>query len=62
MAHPRPGLHRVYDKFSYLDEKRELFRLWELRLASIVNPKPDPAVADLSVAPREQLPARVMMG
>jgi integrase len=40
IAHARPGLHAVYDQHTYQDEKRECLRLWELRLAGIVNPQP----------------------
>jgi hypothetical protein len=34
IAHARPGLHKVYDLHSYLDEKRECLTLWERRLRS----------------------------
>jgi integrase len=38
VAHAQPGLHRVYDRHSYQDEKRRGFALWEARLMSIVEP------------------------
>lgn len=40
IAHAQPGLHRVYDRHSYRDEKRRGFELWEGRLRGIVEPKP----------------------
>jgi integrase len=40
VAHAQPGLHRVYDRHSYQDEKRRGFGLWEARLTSIVEPTP----------------------
>jgi integrase len=40
IAHARPGLHRVYDQFSYLDEKRRALDLWAARLRDIVTPPP----------------------
>jgi len=46
IAHAKPGLHRVYDQHGYQDEKRECLQLWEKRLLSIVEPRPD-NVADL---------------
>jgi hypothetical protein len=49
IAHARPGLHRVYDQHSYLDEKRECLNLWETRLRGILNPAPSD-VADLAEA------------
>jgi integrase len=49
IAHARPGLHRVYDQHSYLDEKRECVTLWESRLRDILNPAPAD-VADLAEA------------
>jgi integrase len=39
IAHARPGLHQVYDQYSYLDEKRHALELWAVRLRSIVDPK-----------------------
>jgi integrase len=49
IAHAKTGLHKVYDRHSYLDEKRECLTLWEARLAGIVMPKPPGMVADLIV-------------
>jgi integrase len=49
MAHAKPGLHAVYDQHAYQDEKRKLFRLWEGRLLSIVEPKPA-SVTDIGKA------------
>jgi integrase len=40
IAHTKPGLHKVYDQFAYLDEKRSALTAWEVRLRSIVTPPP----------------------
>jgi integrase len=40
LAHVRPGIKGVYDKYQYLDEKREALTLWNARLRSIVDPPP----------------------
>ena len=37
IAHKRSGMHAVYDKHSYLDEKREALELWEARLRDMVT-------------------------
>jgi integrase len=44
IAHARPGLHKVYDQHSYLDEKRQCLDLWGARLRSITEPAPDNVV------------------
>jgi len=36
----RPGIKGTYDKYQYLDEKREALTLWNARLRSIVEPPP----------------------
>jgi integrase len=38
ISHTRPGLHKVYDQWAYLDEKRALFEAWAKRLMGIVAP------------------------
>jgi integrase len=38
IAHARPGLHQVYDQYSYVEEKRRALELWAARLRSIVEP------------------------
>jgi len=38
LAHVRPGIKGVYDKYQYLDEKREALTLWNTRLRDIVTP------------------------
>jgi integrase len=38
IAHAKPGMHRVYDLFAYIDEKRSAMDLWASRLRSIVEP------------------------
>jgi hypothetical protein len=45
LAHARPGIKGVYDKYDYLDEKREALELWAARLRTIVTPTPDNVVA-----------------
>jgi integrase len=40
IAHSKPGLHKVYDQFAYVDEKRQALDLWAARLRSIVAPLP----------------------
>jgi integrase len=37
IGHARPGLHRIYDQHSYVDEKREALTLWAERLLRIVG-------------------------
>jgi integrase len=44
IAHTRPGLHKVYDQYAYLDEKRQALELWSARLRSIVTPPPENVV------------------
>ena len=50
LAHARPGIKGVYDKYQYLDEKREALTLWNARLRSIVEPPPA-NVVELRAAP-----------
>jgi integrase len=38
VAHTKPGLHKVYDQYAYLDEKRFALDSWAARLRSIVDP------------------------
>jgi integrase len=35
LAHAKPGLHKVYDQYAYLDERHRAYVLWEQRLAAI---------------------------
>jgi integrase len=39
IAHTKQGLHKVYDQFAYLDEKRHAMDLWAAQLAKIVAKK-----------------------
>ena len=41
IGHTKPGLHKVYDQWAYLDEKRDLLDRWAKRLWAIVEPAPD---------------------
>jgi integrase len=45
IAHTKPGLHKVYDQYAYLDEKRRALDLWAARLRSIITSPPDNVVA-----------------
>ena len=49
IAHARPGLHRVYDLHSYVEEKRDCLVKWEARLRGILNPVPAEAI-DIAAA------------
>ncbi len=40
IAHTKPGLHKVYDQFAYVEEKRCALDLWAARLRSTVEPPP----------------------
>jgi len=40
IAHTKPGLHKVYDQYAYLDEKRHALELWTARLRSIIEAVP----------------------
>jgi integrase len=40
IGHTKPGLHKVYDQFAYLDEKKFALDAWATRLHSIVEPPP----------------------
>jgi integrase len=42
IGHARPStLHKVYDHFSYLDERRQCLELWAARLRLIIDPAPN---------------------
>jgi integrase len=38
IAHAQPGLHQVYDQYSYVEEKRRGFALWAAHLRGILQP------------------------
>src|SRR5437868_2435933 len=40
IGHTKPELHKVYDQYAYLDEKRHALDAWAARLRSIVDPPP----------------------
>jgi integrase len=46
IGHTKPGLHKVYDQYAYLDEKRFALDAWAARLRSIIEP-PAPNVIEL---------------
>ena len=52
IGHTKPGLHRVYDQFSYLPEKTHALDAWAARLQAIVEPPPDNVVAIPTAAVR----------
>jgi integrase len=37
ISHTKPGLHKVYDQHTYLDEKRHALELWAAQLRKIVS-------------------------
>jgi integrase len=41
IAHTKPSLHKIYDQYEYLDEKRQCLELWAARLRDIVQPPPE---------------------
>lgn len=41
IGHSLPGLLGVYDRFEYLNEKRDALERWAARLRQIVNPQPN---------------------
>lgn len=45
IAHAKQGLHKVYDRHSYRDEKLQCLTLWEARLRRIVLPPMDTVVS-----------------
>jgi len=45
IGHTKPGLHKVYDQYAYLDEKRFALDAWAARLRSIIEPPPANVVA-----------------
>jgi len=45
IAHTKPGLHKIYDQHSYLDEKCRAFELWAARLQGIITPPVENVVA-----------------
>jgi integrase len=49
IAHTKPGLHKVYDQYAYLDEKRRALELWNQRLKAILTP-PAANVIELAAA------------
>lgn len=45
IGHTRPGLHKVYDQYAYLDEKRLALDAWAARLRTIIEPTPGNVVS-----------------
>ena len=44
IGHAKPGLHKIYDQFAYLDEKRHALELWAARVRSLIEPPPDKVI------------------
>jgi integrase len=40
LGHKQKGILDVYDRYSYLDEKRDALRQWEAHLLAVVAPPP----------------------
>jgi integrase len=40
IGHTKPGLHKVYDQYAYLDEKRFGLDAWSARLRNVIEPPP----------------------
>jgi hypothetical protein len=40
IAHTKPGLHKVYDQYAYLEEKRQAPELWAARLLTTITAAP----------------------
>jgi integrase len=45
LAHAKPGLHKTYDQYAYVEEKRQALELWAGRLKLIVDPPSSNVVA-----------------
>jgi len=41
LAHIKPGIRGVYDRYEYFDEKKHALELWATRLRNIVQPQPN---------------------
>ena len=40
LAHARPGIVGVYDKWAFLEERREALEKWSAFLADLIRPLP----------------------
>jgi integrase len=56
ISHSKPGLHKVYDQYAYLDEKRHALGLWEARLMRIVDPPMSDSVVRLRTNSQDEWP------
>ena len=50
LAHVRPGIKGVYDKYQYLEEKREALMLWNDRLKAITGGSPQTKIKGVANA------------
>jgi hypothetical protein len=44
LGHKKPGLRKAYDRYEYLEEKKDALQRWVLRLMAIVEPQSDNVV------------------
>ena len=51
LAHAKPGLHKTYNLYDYLDEKREALTAWHTVLRGIVGAPPQEPRGDSNVLP-----------
>ena len=57
LGHRQPGIVGIYDRHSYLDEKRDALRRWEAHLMSIVAPPRDDDAGEVVVPLRARVRA-----
>jgi integrase len=58
LGHAFVGVRGVYDRFQYIDEKREAFEALAQMVERIVRPPPEPAVADIASERSKRQPRR----
>jgi integrase len=58
LGHAFVGVRGVYDRFQYIDEKREAFEALAQMVEGLVRPPPEPAVADIASERSKRQPRR----
>jgi integrase len=58
LGHAFVGVRGVYDRFQYIDEKREAFEALAQMVEHLVRPPPEPAVADIASERSKRRPHR----
>jgi integrase len=58
LGHAFVGVRGVYDRFQYIDEKREAFEALAQMVERLVRPPPEPAVADIASERSKRQPRR----